>query len=343
MITSLEIQNFRGLKNVVLSDLRRVNLLVGGNDTGKTSILEVLVLLLGDSRSISELPTTFRNNQANGQGGNYADDCENYWLWLFYGRDPANTIKVVAKSENVLVSSLASVLVPEGAWLNAVQIPEIRRSDSGKAFETLLNFKSNALQPGVAEFANGIRVSRLSVRPTNPVEDAERYNQIALEADGEARMEQIMKEVEPRLKRLRYAKLPGTTSPLVFADLGLSRAIPATQMGQAFNRILHIYGEILATKANVLLIDEIENGIFSDSLPLIWKGLLTMCERENVQIFATTHSRECLMAAHAVAKEREHDELSVQRLQLVNGQVEAVRLGAEHLELASEMGLEVRS
>ena len=114
-------------------------------------------------------------------------------------------------------------------------------------------------------------------------------------------------------------------------------------MGQAFNRILHIYGEILATKANVLLIDEIENGIFSDSLPLIWKGLLTMCERENVQIFATTHSRECLMAAHAVAKEREHDELSVQRLQLVNGQVEAVRLGAEHLELASEMGLEVRS
>jgi AAA15 family ATPase/GTPase len=152
-----------------------------------------------------------------------------------------------------------------------------------------------------------------------------------------------MQKVEPRLKRLRYAKLPGTTSPLVFVDIGLSRAVPATQMGQAFNRILHIYSNILANQTNVLLVDEIENGIFSDSLPMIWKGLLEICESEGVQIFATTHSRECVMAAHNAAKERGKDELSVQRLQLVKGQVEAVHLGDEHLELASEMGLEVRA
>jgi len=83
----------------------------------------------------------------------------------------------------------------------------------------------------------GFRVSQRSVRPSHPVQDAEKYNQIALEADGEFRFERIMREIEPRLKRLRYAKLPGTNSALVFADLGLSRAVPATQMGQAFNRI----------------------------------------------------------------------------------------------------------
>ena len=95
-----------------------------------------------------------------------------------------------------------------------------------------------------------------------------------------------MREVEPRLKRLRYAKLPGTSSPLVFVDLGLSRAVPSTQMGQAFNRLLHIYAEILSSKTNVLLIDEIENGIFSESLPLIWKGfMLAVCEQQDVQIF----------------------------------------------------------
>jgi hypothetical protein len=189
----------------------------------------------------------------------------------------------------------------------------------------------------------GYHVSRLSVRPTNPVQDAEKYNQIALESDGEIRFEQIMREVEPRLKRLRYAKLPGTTLPLVFVDLGLSRSVPATQMGQAFNRILHIYAEILTSNTNVLLIDEIENGIFSESLPLIWRGLLAICEQQNVQIFATTHSRECVMAAHQAAKERGKDELSVQRLQLVKGNIEAVRLGEPHLEMAAEMGLEVRS
>ena len=114
-------------------------------------------------------------------------------------------------------------------------------------------------------------------------------------------------------------------------------------MGQAFNRILHIYAEILTSKTNVLLIDEIENGIFSESLPLIWKGLLAVCEQQNVQIFATTHSRECVMAAHTAAEERGKDELSVQRLQIVNGNIEAVRLGKQHLGMAAGMGLEVRS
>jgi hypothetical protein len=175
------------------------------------------------------------------------------------------------------------------------------------------------------------------------VQDAEKYNQVALESDGEIRFERIMREVEPRLKRLRYAKLPGTGSPLVFADIGLSRAVPATQMGQAFNRLLHIYAEILASKANVLLIDEIENGIFSESLEMIWKGLFAVCEEQKVQIFATTHSRECVMAANSAAHDRGKDELSVQRLQMVDGKIEAVRLGIEHLEVAAEMGLEVRS
>lgn len=152
-----------------------------------------------------------------------------------------------------------------------------------------------------------------------------------------------MREVEPRVRRLRYAKLPGTQSPLIFVDIGLSRAVPATQMGQAFNRILHIYTHVMANRATVLLVDEIENGIFSESMPKIWKGLFALCEREGIQIFATTHSRECVMAAHEAEKEHSKQELSVQRLQVVNGSVEAVSLASPHLEVASDMGLEVRS
>ena len=49
------------------------------------------------------------------------------------------------------------------------------------------------------------------------------------------------------------------------------------------------------------------------------------------------------MAAHSVAHERGKDELAVQRLQLVKKKIEAFRLGVQHLEVASEMGLEVRS
>lgn len=340
MITSLQIRNFRGLKDVALRQLRRVNLLVGGNDTGKTSVLEALTLLLGNGDSVHTLPFAFRNNQANGQhSSNSTDDRENFWSWLFYDRSSENKINILAETSEGATVTLKTSGIREGDSAT----PVLRRGVEGGAENILLEFNRSDIQLHHHMPPPGFRVSRLSVHPSHPVEDAEKYNQIALEANGEERFERIMHEVEPRIRRLRYAKLPGTSSPLIYVDLGLSRAVPSTQMGQAFNRILHIYVEILTSKTNVLLIDEIENGIFSESLPLIWKGLLAVCEEQNVQIFATTHSRECVMAAHAAAEKRGKDELSVQRLQFVKGSVEAVRLGKQHLEMAAEMGLEVRS
>jgi hypothetical protein len=344
MIASLLIKNFRGFREISLRELRRVNLLVGGNDTGKTSVLEALVLLLGDASLVSELPTIFRSSQSGDHPGNTADDRQNFWPWLFYDRDSSNQINISAETEDRRMLTVTSGFAAQASQSSALQTSTLARGiGGGSGQQELLRYD----QQGVTVFGSAtpspFRVSRLSVRPSHPVLDAEKYNQIALESEGESRFEKIMREVEPRLKRLRYAKLPGTNSPLLFADVGLSRAVPSTQMGQAFNRILHIYAEILTSKTNLLLIDEIENGIFSESLKVIWKGLFTICAEYNVQVFATTHSRECVMAANAVASERGQDELSVQRLQIVKGTVEAVRLGVEHLEMAAEMGLEVRS
>lgn len=341
MITKLEIQNYRGFKNLTLEGLCRVNLFLGANDTGKTNLLEALVLLLGDDVSLQSLPVTFRSNQS-GNIGSGPDDRENFWLWLFRERNPKNQLLISARMDDGQTVSLQSkVLVktsgpPDESYkLDRVSPPDRRESVLGIQTDGT-TFSSNS-------FAAGLNVSRLSVRPTQPVEDAEKYNVVALDPEGENKIHEVMQVIEPRLRRLRYAKLPGTSSPLVFADVGLPRAIPSTQMGQAFNRILHIYCEILSKNIKVLLIDEVENGIFSETMPAIWRGLLAICKTEDVQIFATTHSRECVMAAFATAEERQKDELAVYRLQRVKGQIEAVRLEAKHLELAAEMGLEVRS
>ena len=45
MYESIRIQNFRGLKDLTIENLGRVNLLVGANNVGKTSVLEALRLL----------------------------------------------------------------------------------------------------------------------------------------------------------------------------------------------------------------------------------------------------------------------------------------------------------
>jgi|KBSSwiStaDraftv2_1062776.scaffolds.fasta_scaffold80080_2 predicted ATP-dependent endonuclease of OLD family len=356
MITSLAIENFRGLQQVVLEELRRVNLIVGGNDTGKTSVLEALVLLFGDAAAIRSLPITFRTNQTGVQTADDQNDRETFWSWLFYDRDSKHRIALAAKIDSQATVRVKTEMLPEHKHARAPIEPVLIRIDSREINQIrakapivpgggveLLRIGENRLSIAGANSPPGFRMAVLSTRPTNPTADAENYNQVALLADGERRVEKVMKEIEPNLNRLRYAKLPRTTAPLIFADVGLSRSIPSSQMGQAFNRILHIYTQVLAHQTNILLIDEIENGIFSESMPVVWRGLLAMCEQEGVQIFATTHSRECVMAANSVAHERGSDELCVQRLQLVKRKVEAVRLGSQHLEMAAEMGLEVRS
>lgn len=357
MIRRLTITNFRGFQNVVLDDLRMVNLLVGGNNTGKTSVLEALVLLLGDANAVHGLPSTFRarvGSATPSDKGN-VNDREFFWAWLFRDRDPENPMSIEAQLESGVSLAVSQkrgqrMMPPLTGTFSLVRShPEERPGPNpilappGATETPVLFLDERELRVGGGRSPVGLRVALLPTGPTNPVDDAENYNRVALLAAGEQRVEGIMREIEPRLKRLRYAKLPGTSAPLLFADLGLSQAVPSTQMGEAFNRILHIYVRVLAQRVNVLLVDEIENGIFSESMPVVWRGLMAICEREGVQIFATTHSRECVMASHRVAADRNRDELCVQRLQVVEGEIEAVRLGVEHLQVAAEQGLEVRA
>jgi len=341
MITRLEIENFRGLKRLTLSDLRRVNLLVGGNDVGKTSVLEMMVLLFGNSSTVSSLPYAFRNNQGNGHAGSQGDDRENYWNWLFHDRNSANKIRVTATDDRGVCHLLHSK--PTSMNGTGSDVDGLFRGREEHPNDLVLRFDPSSVGSYCGEPEPALKTSLVSVRPSHPILDAELFNQISLERDGEERFQGLMQKIDGRIRRLRYAKLPGTSSPLVYADLGLSRLIPVTQMGQAFNRLFHIYAELLVSRAKVLLVDEIENGIYYDNMAVIWKGLLEICAAEQAQIFATTHSRECVMAAHTAESERGRDELCVQRLQLVKGQVEAARLVAKQLELAAEMGLEVRS
>ena len=46
---TLEIENFRGIKKLEVKDLNSINIFVGKNNSGKSSILEALFLLTGIS------------------------------------------------------------------------------------------------------------------------------------------------------------------------------------------------------------------------------------------------------------------------------------------------------
>jgi AAA15 family ATPase/GTPase len=54
-------------------------------------------------------------------------------------------------------------------------------------------------------------------------------------------------------------------------------------------------------------VDEMENGIFHQKLPLAWRAIHQICETYNVQLFASTHSKECLKALLPLIDEKPDD------------------------------------
>ena len=62
----------------------------------------------------------------------------------------------------------------------------------------------------------------------------------------------------------------------------------------------------------------------------------------NVQVFATTHSWECIKAAHEAFSETEPYDLRLHRLERINGEIKAVTYDKKTLDTSVEMNLEVR-
>ena len=99
---------------------------------------------------------------------------------------------------------------------------------------------------------------------------------------------------------------------------------------------------MIIAEAKVVLIDEIENGIHHSALPQVWTGLAEIARQEDLQIFATTHSWECIQAAHQVFSASMPYDFALHRLQRVKGDIQAVTHDQAMIEVAAETELEIR-
>lgn len=106
-----------------------------------------------------------------------------------------------------------------------------------------------------------------------------------------------------------------------------------------------MFGLVLAlvnAKDGVLLIDEIENGFHYTVLPRLWELVMTTAERLNVQVFATTHSWDCIEAFQAVADEARQEDVMLIRLESRDGIVRPVVFIKDELDIVTRDEIEVR-
>jgi predicted ATPase len=364
MISSITIRNFRCFKNLTLHDLKRVTLIVGENNSGKTSLLEALFLLLGaNNPEISLRLNAWRGIQQ------YASNWEETWGWLFYGKQTAATIELFAQNETKFEQGVSIKLTPPREFEVSVRgqsdlplatgrpgnetgkpvkfgvelsdlILDYHDSGGQKVTTRAMFTPDGSVRIEQAKIAGLRRGAFVHTHARNLKEDADQFSKLKA-AGRDAEVVAALANVEKRLRALDILVIGG--EPVVHAHLnGLPTPVPLPMMGEGFNRIFAIVLRIANFPNGVVLIDEIENGLHVSALEKLWSAVHDMAAKTDVQVFATTHSLECVRAALVTSSSSNQDGICVQRTQKVNGTVEAVALKQDALAYAVENNLEIR-
>jgi energy-coupling factor transporter ATP-binding protein EcfA2 len=359
MIRALTIENFRSLRRFRMTGLGRVNLLVGTNNCGKTSILEAIHVLArpGDYRAFL---------QAMVRRGEFADDNPTFVEvgHIIHGhkftqgtsfevRGTNDTTQILARGEFVLRPPDAPPLPApeqlrfpnEGDELSPL---DFQLTWSQGTFPTTVR-TSVTLGGGIqrrfrsaldVDESAGTVVQFISTDGLTREEVVALFEKVVLTED-EPVVLTALQTIEPNIERLASV---GSRPPRVMRRGGIDMRIggqrlPIGTMGDGIWRLLGVALALVRSRGGVLLVDEIDTGLHYSVLAKMWRLVLETSARLDIQVFATTHSRDCVESLAQVSRDGGHD-ISLQRVEREREQ--AVAFTESELMRAAERGIEVR-
>jgi hypothetical protein len=152
---------------------------------------------------------------------------------------------------------------------------------------------------------------------------------------------EVMKLLDPRVSDVSILVFGGIGG--VFADIGLASPIAVNMLGDGMHKLMHIALVMLANPGGVILIDEIENGVHHSFLPKLWEVIGKLAIETKCQVFATTHSYECIKGTETLAVDESISELlRFVRIDRIKGKVVISAFDSDSLQYAFDNEWEVR-
>ncbi|MEE4082028.1 AAA family ATPase [Pseudomonas viridiflava] len=311
MIKDFRIKNFRHFEDVRLDNLKRVNLFVGKNSAGKSALLEALLLFF-TQMSDKHLPEIHAGRQENWEQRN--DVVEKSTLRHLFrnhklpqpgepgfslesSNDPRSFEATIRGYQSEADGNLTSFRLIEDELLEV-------DPDYVEPFLVLQKDYQIHRLMRLSRYGDGrrFRVSRQESTPaayfvpTRGVTDEEvaaLWDAISL-TDAEAEVISGLKLIEPSVEGVAFVGYRAQERVALIKLSNHSEPVSLKSLGDGMSRILQIILSLVNAKNSVLLIDEFENGLHWGVQKDVWSLVFNLAERLNVQVFATTHSRDCI-------------------------------------------------
>ena len=107
-------------------------------------------------------------------------------------------------------------------------------------------------------------------------------------------------------------------------------------------RLLALSLSLIRTEQGILLVDEIDTGLHWTVMEEMWRLVVETARRSSVQVFATTHSYDCIRGLASLVESRPDlaGDVSIQKIE--RSLKEAVRFDAKDIRAAVEQNVELR-
>ncbi len=285
--SEITISNYRKLNNVKIKKLSLVNIFAGGNNIGKTSLLEAVYLMC-------------KQNNLNGflelenYRGKFVNSINSVWvdsnfispvdIASVFNNTPA-TLRIFKDSTNDDID--------KSGYLNTIIAESIIDEKSSDSSVHLFSNKEASMYFTEATTLCSATFTSPFIYSYSLLERA--YSSALEEKYLEEVVAFIREHLDSNIEKIEMTKIEGEGRFVVTSSI-LNKAIDITRYGEGLQRIFEIALLIAYSRDGIICIDEVDSAIHKELLIEFTKFIQKAAEKYNVQVFLTTHSKECIDA-----------------------------------------------
>ncbi len=361
MFKSLQVSNFRSLRDVKLQKLKRLNLVTGSNGGGKTSLLEAVFLNAGAANPHLALSiNSFRGDNIITPS---SDHTFRSWFWELDQRNPVRIVSDVlaqgrTRSRTLLIDPLLRSQFTPGRSDSEAAISGVRFNFTGPSGKTTgsvqinppltapqLHGQSQPLQSPVSIEGDPVNKDTILAQFISPYirdmyqEVSDQLVEVIKSKNTESLIDALTM-IEPNVKGI--VPITKLGQPNIYIDTGLPRLLPLHVLGSGFLHILRLSLAQLAIQDGIIIVDELEDGLHFSIMPKVVKRIIDSVEHSKAQYFIATHSSDLLKIFIDVSNETQFDDICLVNLIGGSGGVNTRYFDHSELALAEEYGAELR-
>lgn len=345
MIENLTVENYRSFENYSMNNLKRVNLLTGLNNSGKTSLLEAVEILASGGEPDRLFAISSRRNEfvlsAADEASSFGDPSH-----YFYNRN-MNPLKVrIAIRSNIWrVFFQLDTTVGDRPYL----LVNRKAKDSSETEQVRIKltehggFDSSSIRAGwgsIPDDKGYCLVELLGINSNS--QQIERLWDRLLISGQEAAPAESLRILDDRIDSVVMLVSGRPANRLFVGKSGEKSRTPLGSHGDGVRRLLEIAAGMCTVSGGILLVDEIDTGLHYSVLADMWKLVIGTAIKNDIQVFATTHSLDCLRGLHEACQANPEFAREISLQTIDRNLTQSIDTNAEGLAVSLAIGIEVR-